>query len=287
MAARQAGRNGYDAKEPFKPTFHADKLGVPLGWKKPRRIAVNFMGDMHGDGVPEEWIDKTFAVMALCPQHTFLVLTKRPERMAAYLANRARSIEPFERCAREIGYTFQFAGLTGEMHSLLPWPIRNILVGTSIANQADADERYEHLRKCPGRLWYSIEPIDGPIPQLPLAGISWVVVGGGPSPVHPQWIRDIRDQCKAASVPFWFKQWGSWVPKNRGSVRTPAEGIYRDGRRLRTTAEFQRDGETWPKSFRSKDGDFCFVTRVGKKAAGRLLDGVEYSELPPEEKGAK
>lgn len=163
-----------------------DSLDLPRGWRKPKRIFVNSMSDLFHKDVPEQFIRKVFDVMASCPQHEFQVLTKRPER-------------------------------TLELSASLPWP-KNIWMGTSVEN-ALYTHRIETLRRVPAAVRFlSCEPLIGPIPKLPLAGIHWVIVGGesgpGARPMEPQWVEQIRDRCIERNVAFFFKQWGG-VQKSR------------------------------------------------------------------------
>lgn len=157
-----------------------DALGLPLRWRKPRLIFVNSMSDLFHEGVEDEFIRRVFAVMEACPQHTFQVLTKRPER-------------------------------TLELSGSLPWP-RNVWMGTSVEN-ALYTYRVKVLQEVPAKVRFlSCEPLIGPIPRLPLSGIHWVIVGGesgpGARPLGESWVTSIRDQCLARSIPFFFKQWG-------------------------------------------------------------------------------
>ena len=172
----------------FAVTLHPDLLSLPLKWRQPRRIFVNSMSDLFHEKVPEDFIQRVFEVMALSNWHTFQILTKRSARLAA-LAPR------------------------------LPWP-SNVWQGVSVEN-----ERYiwriAHLRQVPSTVRFlSLEPLLGPLPHLPLDGIHWVIAGGESGPVNrppnPGWVRDIRDQCIAAGVSFFFKQWGGRTPKARG-----------------------------------------------------------------------
>ena len=174
----------------FKLTLQHDSLHLPLGWRQPRTIFVNSMSDLFHKDVPLEFIEKVFAVMNRCPQHTFQVLTKRPEIAAAYAAH-------------------------------LNWT-PNVWMGTSVENQLVL-HRVTSLREIPARVRFlSVEPLLGPIPRLPLHGIHWVIVGGesgpGARPMDPQWVRDIRDQCVARGVPFFFKQWGGINKKKHGRM---------------------------------------------------------------------
>ncbi|MEM1013731.1 MAG: phage Gp37/Gp68 family protein [Planctomycetota bacterium] len=165
-----------------------EALGVPLSWRKPRLIFVNSMSDVFHEKVPAEYVAEIFDVMERCPQHTFQVLTKRPERAAG-------------------------------LASSLPWP-SNVWFGTSVES-AQVKDRITHLRKVPAAVRFlSCEPLLGPLPQLALKGIGWVIVGGesgpGARPMNEEWVRQIRDQCVRRDVPFFFKQWGGVQKKRHG-----------------------------------------------------------------------
>lgn len=178
-----------------------ETLHKPLGWKKPSAIFVNSMGDMFHENTPDEWIDRVFAVMALCPQHLFIVLTKRAEKMEKY-----------------------FSGWRGEVSP------QNMWLGVTAENQAAADERIPHLLRTPAAIRFvSCEPMIGPVnvhsaslidyDYSLLPGndsrpvITWVICGGESGPgarsMNPEWARSLRYQCAEAGVPFFFKQWGS------------------------------------------------------------------------------
>jgi protein gp37 len=254
-------------------------LTQPLHWKKPRRIFVCSMSDLFHPATPFEWIDKVFAVMALCPQHTFQVLTKRPERMAEYLT---ASHKVTEWCD---------CGLCGDSPlEAFQLPLPNVHLGTTVENQQAADERIPHLLRCPAAVRFlSCEPLLGGINLRPYFAhsimcekcpppgtnggepcacprIHWVIAGGESGakarPMHPSWLRSLRDQCKAAGVPFHFKQWGEWAAYE-----------YMRARQMLT------DGRTYP-VWPNHGKDAGLMARVGKKAAGRLLDGVEHNEFP-------
>jgi protein gp37 len=267
MANRLRGRCGYDAKQPFRPMFHPERLDEPLRMKKPKRIAVSFMGDLWNSTVSRQCQADVLSAALRAYRargHTFLFLTKRPENMANTVRTWLASAD-FRFLPRKIPATFWF--------------------GTSIANQADAEARLPKLMRCPGNLWVSYEPMQGPVridkwvdpvmKQLRDAHIGWVVAGGGPFPVHPQWVRDIRDQCVAANVPFWFKQWGDFKPTGRADYGfAPGGGHCYDARgQLHTIV----DGRV-PKSHTTTTRHY-FI-RVGKRAAGCMLDGKEYHTLP-------
>lgn len=247
-------------------------LALPLRWKKPRRIFVNSMSDLFHENVPDEWIDRVFAVMALCPQHTFQVLTKRAERMSKYFHHHFSR----HKCGLHAVDITKTRGEHGcdETICNAPFPLSNVWLGVSVEDQKRHDERVPFLRNTPAATRFiSFEPLLGPI-EADLTGIGWAIVGGesGPKarPMHPAWARSIRDQCKAASVPFFFKQWGEWAPVER----TPAIDA-------RCTMPAQnRDVWAWPDGTKWGWRSGPLSMQVGKKAAGRLLDGVEHNEFP-------
>ena len=172
----------------FSLTLHEDVLQLPKRWATPRLIFVNSMSDLFHPDVPEEYIERVFDVMAETPRHTYQVLTKRSKRLT-------------------------------EMAAKLPWP-SNVWMGVSVES-ATYRFRIDHLREVPAATRFlSIEPLIGPVGELDLHGVHWVIVGGesgaGARPVAYEWIVEIRDQCLAAGVPFFFKQWGGRTPKAGG-----------------------------------------------------------------------
>jgi protein gp37 len=212
-----------------KVAMAVDHLEDPLHWKRPRRIFVNSMSDLFHPALHYELIDQVVAVMALAGHHQFQVLTKRPHRMADYLARTARSIDPLEVAARQIGRTFSISqDLNPKNGSTLAWPIPNVWWGTSAEDQDSLDERIGDLLRCRKHaavLWLSLEPLIGPVriweavaktihepPGImpSTASIDWAVVGGesGPDarPMAPDWARSIRDECANNGRPFFMKQ---------------------------------------------------------------------------------
>lgn len=250
MARRLAGRCGYpEAPHHFNVTLHPDRLEQPLRWHKPRRIFVCSMGDLFHEDVPSWFLDDVFSQMFVCNQHTFQILTKRPMRMLRYWKTKSYS------------------------------PSSNVWLGVSVENQATADERIPILLRILATVRFvSLEPLLGPVdisPYMlhpsrksldfnkmpgkgdgftyPFTGLDWVIVGGesgpGARPMKPDWARNIRDQCQTAGVPFFFKQWGACMPyEGAGASVRWADGVT--------------------------------MLRVGKKAAGRLLDGKLHEEYP-------
>ncbi len=160
----------------------------PRGWKAPRLVFVNSMGDLFHEDVPLGFVQSVFEVMNRCPRHTFQILTKRPQIAAQYSKH-------------------------------LTWT-SNIWMGTSVEN-ATVIHRVQDLRTTRAKIKFlSLEPLLGPITRLSLAGIDWVIVGGesgpGARPMNPEWVRNIRDRCITRGVPFFFKQWGGINKKHAG-----------------------------------------------------------------------
>ena len=269
---------------------------MPLTWKKPRRIFVNSMGDLFHESVPDAWIDRAFVVMALSPQHTFQILTKRAKRMREWVSEKweANWGPIHDICERQ---GIESPGISET------WPLPNVWLGVSAEDQARADERIPDLLSTPAAIRFvSAEPLLGPIDFKPREyseqcircgegpdaphnhpdgyrnrGLDWIIVGGesGPQarPMHPGWARSIRDQCAAAGVPFFFKQWGEWsatLGHFTGNIDFDPE---RQEQPLRATqsqvllAHEIRPGRT-------------LLERGGKKRAGRLLDGRTHDAMP-------
>lgn len=281
-------------------------LDQPLRWRRPRRIFVVAHGDLFHEGVPDEWIDRVFAVMALAPQHTFQVLTKRPERMRNYMLGLERDWERrlADRGAADFGDEAAcfianfingwiaprgtpFAGDPAN-GSRKRWPLPNVWLGTSVEDQATADVRIPDLLDAQAAVRFiSAEPLLGPIDlnglpcgvqrNMSALGpgylfaegpfVDWVIVGGESGkharPMHPDWARALRDQCVAAGVPFFFKQWGEWLHEDQNWTSHFARSDPADAH---TIKGFPEDG-TW-------------AVRVRKSQAGRVLDGRTWDETP-------
>jgi protein gp37 len=263
----------------FGIATHADALALPLGWRKPKRVFVNSMSDLFHDGVPDRFIARVWAVMHQTPRHTYQVLTKRHGRMRSLL-NAPRFQELVGQSIDEM-FDDPDDQLLRE-----PWPPRNVWLGVSVENQQWADIRIPALLETPAAVrWLSMEPLLGPVdlrgatgdwlgkhgPECLCLGchnvrtgsvsrppwwgqanpIGWVVVGGesgpGARPMMQAWTRSLRDQCAAADVPFFFKQWGQWAP----------DGDSPDPTNNHSMAWF-----------------------ASKKAAGRWLDGKLHDAYP-------
>ena len=194
MARRLEAMGSDRYRNGFNVTLHPDLLDVPRRWRQARIVFVNSMSDLFHDDIPFPYIQRVFATMRDCPHHTFQVLTKRSERLA-------------------------------QLAPQLPWP-GNVWMGVSVED-ARVMHRVADLQSVPAAVRFlSLEPLIGPLEALPLDGIHWVIVGGesGPKarPVQKQWVTSIFRQCRAAGVPFFFKQWGG--------VRKDLTGRSLDGR---------------------------------------------------------
>ena len=172
----------------FELTLHESALEDPLNWRKPKHIFVNSMSDLFHEEIPITFLYQIFDVMRRAHWHRFQILTKRAEHLV-------------------------------EIDPLLEWP-PNVWMGVSVENQKYT-YRIDLLRQTRAHVKFlSLEPLLGPLPNLDLSGIDWVIVGGEsgfkPRPIQPEWVRDIRDQCREAKVPFFFKQWGGRNKKKTG-----------------------------------------------------------------------
>lgn len=195
----------------FDVHLRHDWLEKPLHWRKPRRVFCCSMSDLFHEDVPDRYIDKVFAVMAIASQHCYQVLTKRPERMRRYMQNVYNGKRMVCSEAAEL-HNGILGGVTAERAIKLGFP--GVWMGTSVENQEAVDERLPLLTDTRANVrWLSCEPLLGPIKlKYWLHQISWCVVGGesgpGARPMELSWARDIRDQCAEAGVPYFFKQVG-------------------------------------------------------------------------------
>ena len=247
MATRLKGRFGYPADDPFRVAFHPDRLTQPLKWKKPRRIFVCSMGDLFHEDVTFEQIQDIYCYMAVAQQHTFLILTKRPRRMAEF----------YRRCE-------------------IPKPNKHIWLGVTVCNQAEA-WKVGKLLEVPAAVHFvSHGPALGEVdwgPYLPHPeSWAWEVSeawgrnaptidllitegesGTGARPMHPDIPRSDRDQCQSSGTAFFFKQWGEYVESVPSNIESAKSHLITDD---------------------------CSYFRIGTKKAGRLLDGREWREWP-------
>lgn len=264
-------------------------LDQPLRWKRPRMIFVCAHGDLFHEGVPEDWIDRVFAVMAIVARHTFQVLTKRPDRMRGYLVD-PEAQKRIGRAVRDVQRDNGWPLLTVDAaerfcRGFATWPLSNVWLGVSAEDQARAEDRIPRLLATPATVRFlSAEPLLGPIDLTSLCtghhfidaiggrkyhdapdgvasatdacpAIDQVIVGGESGadarPVEADWVRSLRDQCADAGVPFFFKQWGNQLP----------------------AGQMQADGRMWKPLCGSR-------LRASKSVTGRLLDGVEHNGMP-------
>lgn len=309
--------------------FNEQWLDQPLRWKRPRMIFVCAHGDLFHESVPDWWVDYIFAVMALSPQHTFQVLTKRAKRMREYLSGLTCHGDRRFLVAHAAGRMMEDGdGAHATVAANCDWPLPNVWLGVSVEDQQRADERIPDLLATPAAIrWISAEPLLGPVDltRINQAGVDecftsefplwrtlkgkawtatrarlnslnghywgedlinekwegwtgnepepapgyykpldWVVVGGESGkdarPMHPDWARALRDQCAAAAVPFFFKQWGLHLP----------------------TGQISGLGKQWL----TEEGEARWMKGT-KAITGRLLDGVEHNAMPGGNDGAR
>lgn len=289
-----------------KIALREDRLDWPLTWPDGRRIFVPSHGDLFHPGVPRWFQDRVFAVMAFCERQTFILLTKRPGALRAYLqgAIATRRLLP-------LGPGESPGGI------ILNGPLPNLWLGFSAEDQQRLAERWKDaglLAEQGWRSWCSAEPLLRPLDLTRVeiipdtarrAGIhvniltgehhesgitapdyklSWLVVGGesgpGARPMHPDWARSLRDQCASAGVPFFFKQWGEWA-RYRPQPGGDLGGDVRAGRVTIVHPIGQSEVEvSRVTGGRNTIPGSVYMARVGKPRAGRLLDGVEHNEFP-------
>lgn len=242
FAERFRGVAGHPYTQGFDLTLRHDRLMLPLQWRQPRLIFVNSMSDLFHEDVPYTFVRHVFDVMEQASQHRFQLLTKRARRLV-------------------------------ELAPHLRWPA-NVWMGVSIENRQFAG-RASELRQVPAAVRFiSAEPLLGPLDDLSLQGIDWLIVGGesgpGARPMHPEWVRSLRDRCANASVPFYFKQWGAYRPLE-GRSEAPGSSVTS----IDVRGHRQHGSTTVGRSAR-----VVLMRRVGKHRAGRLLDGREWSQMP-------
>jgi protein gp37 len=217
FAERWRGVPNHPYTQGFDLRLVPEKLDEPLKWKTPKRIFVNSMSDLFQDGVPDDFIDRVFAVMAISRKHTFQLLTKRADRMRAYVLSLRgdAGYNRLEAASRNLGYSLRFQSIP-----MVPWPIPNVWLGVSVENQHFADERIPLLLQTPAAVRFlSCEPL---LEGLDLAkhrpgalGLHWVIVGGesghGARQFRLDWARSIMRQCQQADVAVFVKQLGANV----------------------------------------------------------------------------
>lgn len=302
----------------FGLAIHPHRLDQPLRWKKPRKVFVNSMSDLFHRDVPDAHLNRVFDVMEQAPRHTFQILTKRHARMRSFVQGRMdrkrEYADQFADCPTEAMRTSPAARWAREQAENPPV---NIWLGVSVEDQKWADIRIPVLLDTPAAVRFlSCEPLLGPVdlvgdctkptywltgrprwgtPEptgpkgIPMSdlivdpGIDWVIVGGesgpGARPMHPDWARTLRDQCEAARIPYLFKQWGEWQDGSHDprTQHGPDHIMHRNGRHV-LAHEYQTSDLV--KGGAAERMGACFISRVGKHAAGRDLDGRTWDEYP-------
>ncbi|MFM9589818.1 DUF5131 family protein [Streptomyces scabiei] len=276
FAERWRGIPGHHFESGFDVTLRPERMMLPLKWRKPKRIFVNSMSDLFHKDVPDAYIAEVFSVMARTPQHTYQVLTKRHGRMRSLLSR---------------------PSFRDSLAHLADWPLPNVWLGVSVEDQKRADLRIPALVDTPAAVRFlSCEPLLGPVwisdhiwQECPccegeghdeacarcadshcdsghIRKLHWVIVGGesgrGARPMAPQWATSIRDQCKQHHVPFLFKQWGEYAPTGYLVIGGTSKGVLLAGDPVDDL------------------GHRVELARVGKKKAGRELDGRTWDEFP-------
>ena len=284
------------------------KLEEVLRRRKPTRYFWCDMTDLFGEWVPDAMIDACFAVMALTPHHTHMVLTKRADRQLAYMLKRSKSAQLWKDAARTLGYALEFEGI-----SLVPFPLPSVQLGVSVGNQTWADKRIWDLLRTPAAVRFiSAEPLLGPLDLErvghdedcggalnALTGEYWienwhdnvgakrsrdvigttakldlVIDGGesGPRLSHPDWFRSLRDQCQAAGVAYFHKQHGDWVPfYDRDKDDPDWRNVPHESKKVKRLNVAGGEGF---------HGDRVVYFRRRKATDGRELDGREWNDLP-------
>ena len=218
-----------------------------------KMVFVCSMSDTFHEEVPDDFLDKLFAVMALHPKQTFQLLTKRPKRALAYLKS---SHYRAEMVGIEAEYRGGLDRYTENLKPTWPFPLPNLWLGVSVEGP-EHKHRIDTLRQTPAAVRFiSFEPLLADLGVIDFTGIHQAILGGesgpGARPMHPDWVRSVCDQCVAAGVPFFFKQWGEWAPWDH---RSSTMGYLKQEHNHRSV-------------------------RVGKKAAGRELDGRVWDQMP-------
>lgn len=317
FAERWRGIPGHPFEQGFEVRLWPERIGLPLRWRKPRRVFVNSMSDLFHKDVPDGFVARVFAVMVAAPAHTFQVLTKRHARMRSLLSN----TDFWTAVSGELAQLWAVDDPPAPLRMIPPW----IWIGVSVDNQKWADTRIPALLDVPAAVRFlSCEPLLGPVdlsawmpagycrwrcsgcrrfysgewqetcPGCGRVGywsgshpgnqrpngqpINWVICGGESGrkarPMHPDWARSLRDQCQAARVPYFFKQWGAHAPE---SARAWTES---DGTPRGAISFIDTQGRSWTRTPKLAPSDAVRMRRVGKGRAGRELDGQTWDEFP-------
>lgn len=246
MAKRLKAMGNPRYKDGFNLALHDDLIEAPLHWRKPRMVFVNSMSDLFHEDVPFEFIDKVFAVMALCPRHTFQILTKRAERMREYL----RTFDEWgdspdkKLSALELALSNTGAMDDGIAMGGISWPIPNVWLGVSVED-GQQYARLDALKETPAAVRFiSYEPALELVDSRCYAkGIHWLIMGGesgpGARPLHLEWVRDTIGWCRGINLPLFVKQVGS--------------NAWLDGKRFKTKHPKGGDMAEWPEDWRVRE----------------------------------
>lgn len=272
----------------------------PFTWEKPSMVFVNSESDLFHESVPFETIRVLFGVMSVCDWHTFQILTKRPQRMVEFFKWLEDTDPDWQNDPAHDAYdlctVYGVETGCGSAFETEAWPLKNVWLGVSVENQLAADERIPLLLKVPAAVRFlSCEPLLGPVDlSLYFSGannygvspngekwetLHWIIAGGESGkdarPMHPDWARSLRDQCQKVGIAFFFKQWGEWKPFGACDSRKPYYGTFKNN-----PGDWNDDpvGTFLPDVMGLDWG--TVMTKVGKKATGRLLDGREWNEFP-------
>lgn len=305
MAKRLRGRYGYPVDNPFRVTLHPERMFQPYKWKKPSRVFVCSMSDLFHRNIPFDdiWsIYDTMSGAASIKGHTFIVLTKRPERALEFYKWVKQGLEDNLKLGKMV----------------ISWPIRNLWLGVTCENQEQADKRIPILLQIPAAVRFlSVEPMLGPVDlrlnerwctygdgehhadcETKADHLNGIIVGGESGhharPMHPDWARKVRDDCVEAGVPFFFKQWGEWLPiisiyPNADNVTFDTQGkddLYGEKGLQQKILDINgnfREHNPFRKELPQREEQAkkqIWMGKVGKKAAGRELDGKIWNQLP-------
>jgi protein gp37 len=304
LTRESAGRHVWNGQV----RFNVEWLDEPLRWRRPRMIFVCAHGDLFHESVPDEWISAVFGIMAAAPHHTYQVLTKRPERAYAWFARMKDASTAQGYLHEAVKSRMGYDNPRRPAVNITRWPLPNVWLGVSVEDQRRADERIALLIATPSAVrWISAEPLLGPIEfrwkpyaheatgeeyrdylervgsvdqYEALRKIDWVVAGGesghNARPMHPDWARSLRDQCFAAGVPFFFKQWGEYATlEQSGLDLNECYAKSKFGGWVELDGKHSIGEGAYP-----LDTGAEHVFGLGKKHSGRLLDGVEHNAYP-------
>ena len=294
--------------------MNEEELLIPLSWKQPRVVFVCSMGDLFHENTPFEWVDRVMAIAAVLPSHIFIVLTKRAKRMAEYFGQgKENLVKRWEDATYELGIADKNEDpdaaacflynrcLSGAKVPSWGWPLSNVWVGVTAENQERANERVPWLLQVPAAVKFvSVEPMLGPvdfekveitkvlgnnafglISFSKINHLDWVICGGESGhkarPLHPDWVRGLRDQCGQAGVPFFFKQWGEWIPLDQynGDERRTVKQ-----ENIISMSSYGDYGPFLKTDYMIDERNYKTICKIGRKAAGNELDGRRWEEYP-------